>query len=128
MAVYAIIRGLRNDEDVETKLARMRAAMNGRAERTSITESADAYQSERLDGLEAAMENDPEFAAAIAGANLGRRWDCMLEACHLCIPHDGEIVGIGEDFDGGDEPGKVHIRCQCVEVIVSLADEAEAAA
>jgi hypothetical protein len=128
MAIFLTLRALRNDEDVAEKLARTQMAMRGRADRTAITESADAFESERVDGIEGAMENDPEFAAAIEGGNIGKRWDCMLEACPNCIWHDGEVVAIGEDFEDGDEPGRVHIRCQCVSTYVSMDAAGEEAA
>lgn len=122
---FSALKALREDEDVVVKMARAKLVMASRAEKTSETEAATALNAERRDGLSLAAAENETLAARLVEARLGKRWDAQADACHLCAPFDGTVVGINEDFPGG-EPGWMHIRCLCVYTIVPLS-EADAA-
>lgn len=121
-ATFATLRAFREDEDLAKKLGRTKLMMASRAERTADTEVSTAFNSEQSEGLKAAMAADEELAAKIVEAKLGRRWDCLINACGDCSSLDGTIVGIDEDFPGGAEPGWNHVRCRCSSSIVSMAE------
>jgi hypothetical protein len=89
-------------------------AFDARLERTARTEAARAYNDEHLEAVREVARRDPEL-----GARLMREWSAMADACPRCSPHDGERVGIDEDFEGGDRPGDMHPHCQCVEYVVA---------
>lgn len=87
---------------------------DARLERTARTEAARAYNEEHREAAREIARRDPEL-----GSRLMREWSAMADACERCLPHDGERVGIDEDFDYGDEPGNMHPHCQCVEHVVA---------
>ena len=51
-----------------------------------------------------------------------KHWEGILDRriCEVCKAHDGEIVPVGMKFDGGDEPGFVHVLCRCQDALVFL--------
>ncbi len=58
-----------------------------------------------------------------SGGVAGREWRTSQEdPCEECAAMDGEVVGINEEFEGGNAP--LHPRCECVELPV-LADDSD---
>jgi hypothetical protein len=119
-AVYTVLSALRRDTDVARGLRRTKAALASRIELTAATESAQAFNAERREGLRFATERDEALELAVA--KLGRRWDAMLDACDDCSAHDGDVTGVNDDF-GGDEPGEFHVNCRCSWTLVTMDEE-----
>lgn len=118
IAAHEAQSSLRTGKSVGASLQRATRVLAPRVERTSVTEVSTAFNEERLLSLREALERDRAFAASFWERRLMRRWDAQLEACEDCADHDGEVTGIDEAFDGGDEPGHMHPRCLCVDTIV----------
>ena len=64
-----------------------------------------------------------EAVRAFAGGRLGvaasigadrKQWDATLNACEICQPMDGEIVGLDESFSSGDDAPPAHPNCRCL--------------
>jgi SPP1 gp7 family putative phage head morphogenesis protein len=55
-----------------------------------------------------------------SGEVAGRQWNASPNCCDECQDMDGQIVGIDEEFEGGDVP--LHPNCECFETPV-LNDE-----
>jgi hypothetical protein len=77
------------------------AETQGALKRIAVTESADSFNSSRLD------------EARATGLDLYRRWDARSDSCPECGDLDGTIVAIDDEFPGGAEPGSIHGSCQC---------------
>jgi len=92
-------------ETVEEAAEAANEDTDGRLKQIAVTESAEAFNETRLYEARAAAAADPDL-------NLYRRWDAKADACPECADLDGTIVGIEEDFPGG-EPGSIHASCQC---------------
>lgn len=76
---------------------------------TASYENATAFNAERR-----------AMAWSVTETRLVRVWDAKLDkrTCPTCSGLDGHIVDVGETFPGGANPGSVHGRCRCVDVIV----------
>lgn len=118
-AMYAALSALRTDEGLAKGLRRAKFVLRGRVDRTAATESAQAFNAERREGLREAASQDQAIETALE--HLGRRWDAMLDACPDCADHDGDVTGIDDDFNG-DEPGEMHPNCRCVWTLVEVAE------
>lgn len=75
----------------------------------------------------ASYENGTAFNAerramawGVTETRLVRVWDAKLDkrTCPTCSGLDGTIVDVGETFPGGANPGSVHGRCRCIDVLV----------
>jgi hypothetical protein len=122
-ATAAVIRSSRRDEDAVAALEKTREQIVPSIARTTTTEIAQAWNDEKVEALDEALQEDEEFAAAVAEMpGLWRRWDAILDrrTCADCREHDGETAPIGGSFEGGDEPGFVHPTCRCLDTIVAL--------
>jgi hypothetical protein len=93
--------------------------MASRVERTAASEVAHAYNDEHRRALDDAIQYDDVLGSEIAGALIVREWSAIADACRFCWPHDGEQTEIGGSFSDGAEPGLMHPRCRCVELLVS---------
>jgi hypothetical protein len=100
----------------EGESERFYRSMGARIARTAQTETARAYNEEHRTVVREMSRVDPEL-----GQRVQREWSAMIDACSHCWGHDGERVGLDENFDGGDEPGSMHPRCQCLEYLVASA-------
>jgi hypothetical protein len=93
--------------------------MDSRVGRTAATEVSRAYNDEHDEGVGWVAEDNKqaEWLPAVF-----KYWSAILDrrVCATCAAHDGEIVVVGMKFDGGDEPGSVHVCCRCVDSIVFL--------
>jgi hypothetical protein len=121
VASHDALKAERTEKSPAMAVARSGRIMGPRVERTATTEIAQAYASEHRYALLDAVEYDRNYrdgAFADAVSRLGQQWSAMAEACPVCAPHDGEIVGIGESFSDGAEPGFQHPRCRCISIIV----------
>lgn len=118
MALYSLSAATRKEEDASKAIALTNRPMLKRVERTAETETAQAYSSEHREAIAEEIERDSELRLRVDAVRAVRRWSAFLEACPVCAEHDGEEVGIGESFEGGDEPGFVHPRCRCYECIL----------
>lgn len=60
------------------------------------------------------------MASVITETRLVRVWDAVNDkrTCPTCAGLDGTIVMLGEAFPSGANPGSVHGRCRCIDVIV----------
>lgn len=123
-ATAEVLKASRTEGDVADAIERVTAALDPSIERTAITEVAQAWNDEKVEAIEEAIEEDEELADAIAilGGGIVRRWDAILDrrTCAECSAHDGEIAPIGGRFTGGDEPGFLHSRCRCIDTIVAI--------
>ena len=117
IALQAASSADRDGKDAARAIARSGQALKPRSERTAATESAHAYNDEHRELVRGFAKYDDELDEMLM-----REWSAMIDACERCWPHDGERVGIDEAFSGGDEPGSMHPRCLCVEVIVSATE------
>ena len=88
--------------------------MQAKIARTAETEAARAYNDEHLE-----RARDMLAAGDLPPGALLREWSALIDACEACWPHDGERTGIDESFSGGEEPGSVHPRCRCSDIIVA---------
>lgn len=52
-------------------------------------------------------------------ATAEREW-LVSDPCPLCAPHEGERIPLNGSYSSGYEPGEVHPRCRCTEVLVGL--------
>lgn len=114
LAARAVLVARRKGEDVPGAVSATRDAMLPRIERTAETESARAYNdehAERARDMVARGDLDPDAVL--------REWSAEIDACERCWPLDGERARIDESFSSGLEPGEVHPRCRCVDVIVA---------
>ena len=95
------------------------AELDKSVRRTATTETARAYSDEHDEGIGWVAEQHKEASWFPA---VFRTWSAILDraTCGTCRAHDGEIVLIGMDFEGGDEPGFVHPSCRCTPSIVLL--------
>jgi len=122
LAAASLIAARRVEQPVAQAIRGTVRKMKDRTERTAATETAQAYSDEHREALRDLVRQDRQLAggewAAEAEAKLARQWSALLDACERCWPHDGETVGLNETFSGGDEPGFMHARCRCIEVIV----------
>lgn len=129
-------------EDSEINIAiraRMAAQqMDHQLERIATTENAKAYNDQHEDAIEDALTGEEELAASIADAmpeeevaaleesaaaglpKPFKYWDAYLDrkTCGDCSQHNGEMVPVGQEFSGGDQPGFMHPNCRCIETIV----------
>ena len=121
MAVALIAQ--RKEKSVSAAVSRTKATMKFRTFRTASTENAQAWNAEHVEAFQDALDGDDVLAAAIADFELVRIWDAVLDSrtCADCRDHDGEVVGIDEEFRGGDEP-TMHANCRCVVIYASRAD------
>jgi len=90
----------------------------------AIRES-DAFSSARamtIARTETAMADTQGARAGWRASGLvgGRQWNASPNCCDDCQEMDGQIVGIDEEFEGGDVP--LHPNCECFETPV-LTDE-----
>lgn len=110
LALASAARG----RETAAALTRSKTLLASRIERTAITETAHAYNDEHRSLLvEAVRYGD------IAEDAVMREWSALLDACERCWPLDGEQARVDESFPGGYEPGDVHPRCACVEIVVA---------
>lgn len=128
LAAAAALSSLRKEQSAAAAIAATAGPMKARADRTALTEVATAYNDEHRAAILDGMAYRPDFRDAIDSAGIVREWSCRLEACDHCWPHDGEQVPIGESYSGGDEPGYVHPRCACTDLLVSTSAYATQAA
>lgn len=121
MAYAEAVRANRAERSVTAAVDRTRSLLAPSVERTAKTEIASAYNDEHRAALLDMREDLVEVVM--------RRWDSANDkrTCQRCHDHDGEEVGIGEDFAGGDLPGDMHPNCLCVEVIVNAVRKSDAA-
>lgn len=132
LAMASVLIARRKERLQSSAIAGSSKLMGPRIVRTAQTEIAQAYSDEhRLVPTEIAAFDrkfrDGDLANQIEDG-LVREWCAMLEACPVCSAHDGDQVRIGESFSGGDEPGSMHPRCQCFDVIVPADASARKAA
>lgn len=97
----AIEHGWTNDE-FAAQLSDVFGFSDERAEMIARTETAFAETAGTLEGYKA------------SGVVEGKEWSADGEACEDCLPLDGVVVGLDEDFpdDGGDGP-PLHPNCMC---------------
>lgn len=132
IALAAVLLARRKETSEAEALETTHAAMQSRIDRTASTEVAQAYADEHRHALVDVVDFDKRYRdgglAERIEAKIVREWCAMLDACERCWPHDGEQVGIHESYDGGDEPGYMHARCRCYEIVTSASAESEMAA
>lgn len=112
---------IRREESGAAAIRKTTQAMGARVRRTAVTESSQAYGDEHAQAIRDMVAQDERFGDgswAAAARGLMREWSALLDACPACWPHDGERVGLDEQFSGGDEPGSVHAHCRCTELLV----------
>jgi hypothetical protein len=103
------------DEGLAKTLEQMRPAIA----RVATSEAAEAYNDEHHAALQDAVRY-----GVLDAEDLVREWSAEIDSCEHCWPLDGVQVGINDEFPGGEEPGSVHPRCRCTEILVS-ADQAQ---
>lgn len=116
-AFAAVSTAILREADVARAVEATRADMKYRVIRTAATETSQAFNEERRELVRESLADDSSLAtAARGGGGFFRVWDAMLDqrTCARCSGHDGETVGPGEPFSGGDEPGEVHPICRCI--------------
>lgn len=128
LAFVAVSKALREETDPAKALRLTDAPMKHRIKRTSVTETAQAYGDAHRTLVRDASERDDVLAARLSEAEVVEVWSALVDACELCVPHDGEQVAIGDFFSGGDEPGSVHAHCRCVSYFSTVAAERRLAA
>lgn len=114
LASRAVLQAQRLGEDVPAAVSASREPMQAKIARTAETEAARAYNDEHLE-----RARDMLAAGDLPPGALLREWSALIDACEACWPHDGERTGIDESFSGGEEPGSVHPRCRCSDIIVA---------
>jgi hypothetical protein len=123
LAVASVMRARRLEKPLGEAIESTRAPMVARVDRTASTEVAQAFADEHSRALADVIDFDKTYRdGALADkieSEMVREWVAMLDACDRCWPHDGEQVGINESFGGGDEPGFMHARCRCYEILTS---------
>lgn len=119
LALALVYMALRKGTSVPAALARTKPVMRPKIERTAGTETPRAYADEGTSILHDVYGSHPELLLG-----LGRVWSAILDThvCPTCAMHDGEVVPWDSSFDGGDEPGSVHVLCRCIPMLVNLAD------
>lgn len=132
LAIAAILGAERKERTPAEAIRSTGAPMRLRSSRTAETEIARAYADEHSEALSDIVEHDRhyrdgELADAIE-TRLMRQWSALVDACPRCWPLHGVEVGIGESFPGGEEPGYVHVRCRCIEVVVAREESVRTAA
>lgn len=122
LAIAAVLGAARKEKTTGQAIRSTARPMRLRIARTAQTEVARAYSDEHSDALVDIVEYDRAFRDGALAERLetqtARQWSAMADACPMCLPLDDVIVGIGEAFPGGFEPGYVHPHCRCIEVAV----------
>ena len=122
LAVAAVLGAARAEKTPAQAIRSTAIPMRLRVVRTAETEVARAYADEHDEALSDIVEHDRAFRdgelAEMLETRVMRQWSAMADACERCWPLDGIEVGIGEPFPGGAEPGGMHPRCRCIEVLV----------
>lgn len=113
IATAVTARGESHGGSPYRSIARTAELLKPRIQRTAETETGDAYNDEHRESL-----RDLVRYGELEEDVLVREWSAMLDACPRCWPHHGEQTAIGESFAGGDEPGLMHARCRCIDVVV----------
>jgi hypothetical protein len=116
LASRAVLVAQRKGEDVAAAVSGTRVPLKSRVERTAESEATRAYNDEHAErARDLVAQGDLDPSAVL------REWSAEIDACEHCWPMDGERVKIDESFPGGYEPGEVHPRCRCSDIIVSAA-------
>ena len=124
MATGALLGADAKEQDAAAAIRSTRQAIAVRVRRTAETEVATAYSNEHREALTDLVEHDRSFRDGELADRIedrtAREWSALIDACERCWPLDGVRVGIGEPFPGGEEPGEVHPRCRCIELLVRI--------
>ena len=114
-ALALAAKASREEKSAANAIERTRDRALSLADRAARTETARAYSEEHVRALRAAADADSDLRDRLKKARVVRVWESALEknTCERCEDHDGERVGVDEDFSGGDEPGQVHPHCLC---------------
>ena len=114
LATRAVLQAQRTGEDVAAAVSATREPLLPKIARTAETEATRAFNDEHLEHVRdmIARGDVPEHLVM-------REWSALIDACERCFPLDGVRVGVAESFPGGEEPGSVHPRCRCSELIVA---------
>lgn len=123
VAIANVLGSARKDRTAAEAIRKTTGDIGSRIVRTSHTEVTKAYSDEHAEALMDVVDydrkrRDGELADALE-TSAARMWSAMADACERCWPLDGTVVGLLESFPGGAEPGDMHPRCRCVEVLVS---------
>lgn len=106
----AVEDGASNDQ-LAAEIRDSAAFSSDRAEMIARTETAEAETQGTIAGWKA------------SGVVAGKQWLVADGCCDECGALDGEIVGLDEDFEGGDPP--LHPRCECTLLAVLPEDMPE---
>lgn len=115
---------LKRDETPKDAIAELsgrysRRLLNSRAEGIARTELNRSYAEGRRElWRQARAEN-------LVGTEAVRQW-VTVDPCPICEPMEGQTAAVGGQYRGGLEPGFVHPRCECVEVLLPFGLEAAA--
>lgn len=121
-AIAQVVAGGHKDVAPGVAIQSTSRAMVARLDRTVVTEGAQAYNDEHRAAAADIVAFDKKFRdGALADRidrALVRKWVAMLDACRFCWPYDGDTTPIGQSFEDGAEPGFMHPRCRCIDVLV----------
>jgi hypothetical protein len=123
LAMSGVSRAVRREESVGQAVEGTRKTVLTRAELTARTEASRAYNEEHVRAVRDAAREDSDFAKELKAQRIVRVWSSVLEknTCRICESHHGEVSDLDGSFDGGDEPGDVHVRCLCTSYLISEA-------
>jgi len=132
LAIAVTLAAKRKETSAASEVSTTIRPMRARIERTATSEIAQAYNDEHVAALRDIVEHDRAYRdgelADRIETQLARQWSALVDACERCWPLDGVTVGINESFPGGDEPGSMHIRCRCIDVLVEASESSRLAA
>jgi hypothetical protein len=134
LALVAVSKAARLELNPTAAVRQTAKLMVPRIARTAATENAQAYNDEHRAALVDAVEYDRAYRGGAfwdeVQAGVVRQWSALLDArvCRVCDGLDGTTAEVGEYFEGGVEPGFVHIKCRCIDVIVTRAEAERKAA
>lgn len=90
------------------------------AREASVKTMSDVIGTVSFENATAFNQERRAMASVITETRLVRVWDAVNDkrTCLTCAGLDGTIVDLGETFPDGANPGSVHGRCRCIDVIV----------
>lgn len=111
--IAKLVRKRASESDVRAAISRSKAKLSASAK--AIVD--DAWADERQRSLLATSRAQKE---ADIVPFVGKLWDARMDkrTCPVCRDLDGTIRPIGIDFPRKEVPGKSHLGCRCVSVLI----------